>query len=396
MVGRADEPLPDAADAVIVGGGVVGVAAARDLAPDYDVVVVEKGAVAGEASALAAGEVTLATTYIGEREGIAEYGTSFFRDYSGTGDFHYEERNGVELVPQGRGGEAREYAAGLRDTGANVEYIDPPTGRERYPRIDFDRFDGGIEFRDTGFLDPYTFATTLADDAEDRGATICTERAVTGLVVENGTVTGVETEGGRIDADHVVAAAGWRTTSFLAEHLEIPVQPYRTQCIVLEPDDPVGEDFPMGWLPGEHVYFRPELNGDVLVGGFSFAEDDPERASGQADEAFRQHVAELLPRFVEGGDRARFVNGWAGVDGATPDTLPIIDAPDAAPDGLVVAAGFHGRGVMTAPIAAAIVNALVRDTTPPFTRDPFRLDRFEDTSPDFEFTSISAGDDDYD
>lgn len=66
---------------------------------------------------------------------------------------------------------------------------------------------------------------------------------------------------------------------------------------------------------------------------------------------------------------------------------PILDAPE----GLVVAAGFYGRGVMTAPVAATAVESLVREMEAPFPPDPFRLDQFESPSQDFEFVSISAG-----
>ena len=95
----------------------------------------------------------------------------------------------------------------------------------------------------------------------------------------------------------VIAAAGWRTPDLLDGVLEIPVRPYRTQCVVLEPSMPL-DDFPMDWVPGRHVYFRPEHNGDLLVGSWSFAEDDPESASTNEDEAFRDHVADLVRSFL--------------------------------------------------------------------------------------------------
>lgn len=391
MPGRADAPLPETADVAVVGGGVIGIAAAYELATDRDVVVIERGQVASEASALAAGEITVATTFTGDRRPLADHALDFFQSFDGTGGFRYEACRSVELVPAGHGDEAAEYTRALADLGPDVGFLDHDTMRDRYPRLETATFDGGIEYRETGFVDPYSFATTLADEAENRGATICTETPVTGVVVEDDAVAGVETETGTLRADTVVVAAGWRTADFLADLVELPVRPYRTQCIVLEPENPVDGDFPMGWLPGEHVYFRPELNGDVLVGGWSFACDDPEAASSQADEAFHQHVADILPRILRGGDRAGVVNGWAGVDGATPDTLPVIDAPAEAPDGLVVATGFHGRGVMLSPIAGTLVGDVVRGDDPSLPH-PFRLDRFDDTSPDFEFTSISAGD----
>lgn len=376
-------------DAIIVGGGVAGCAIARELAADRDVLVVERGQLAAEATALAAGEVTMSPSYTDVPE-IAEYANDFFRAYDGTGEFSFEERPSLELVPPDREGEARRRVERLSGEGVRASFLDADEVEARHARLDLSGFAGAVRHEDTGFLDPYTFAVTLAEDARNRGATILTDTEVTGLRVEDGDVTGVETDAGEFDAGTVVVAAGWRTERFLRERVQVPVRPYRTQCVVLHPAEELDEEFPMGWVPGEHVYFRPELNGDLLVGGWSFAEDDPEGASDQEDEAFRDHVADLVPDVLRGFDRARFVNGWAGIDGATPDTRPIVDAPEEGPKGLVVATGFNGRGVMTAPVTAAAVRELVGGAEAPFPLDEFALDRFDSRSTDFEFVSVSA------
>jgi len=379
-------------DSVVVGGGVSGVAAARELATDRDVLVCERDQIAGGATALAAGEVTMVPSWP-DYPAIADYATEFFRRYDGTGEFSFTECPSVELVTPEREAVTRRRVDRLSDDGLPIRYVEPDVLGERFPRLDLGEFAGGVEYGDTGYLDPYTLATTLGEDATDRGATVRTGATVTDLLVDGGAVRGVEVDGQRVTADRVVVAAGWQTREFLADHVEVPVRPYRTQCLVLDAPKPLGDDVPMGWIPGEHVYFRPEENGQLLVGGWSFAEDDPAAASEQADEGFREHAAELLPRFLDDADEARIVDGWAGCDAATPDTRPIVDAPTNGPDGLVVATGFHGRGVMTAPVTAAVVAGLVRDAEPPFPADPFALDRFDDRSADFEFFSISAGDD---
>ena len=392
---RSPAPETRSCDVAIIGGGVIGCAVARELAADRDVIVVERGQIAAEATALAAGEITMTPSY-SDFPVVAEHANEFFRAYDGTGEFNYEERPSVELVTPEREGEARRRVERLREEhGLDVAFVDGATVEERYPRIDLSEYAGAIEHHGTGFVDPYTLAVTLRADAEDRGATVLTEAAVTEVRVEEGEVRGIETEAGSIDAEFVVAAAGWRTGNLLSGVLELPLRPYRTQCVVLEPEAELDEAFPMGWIPGEHVYFRPELNGDLLVGGFSFAEDDPEGASGQEDEGFRDHVAALVPRFVRDFDRAKFVNGWAGVDGATPDTRPIIDRPEDAPDGLVIATGFHGRGIMTSPVAATLVRSFITGEGTDLPKSEFALSRFESRSPDFEFTSISSGDDSY-
>lgn len=376
-------------EAVVVGGGVVGCAVARSLAVDYEVTLLEADDIASGASALAAGEVTMSLSYADEPS-IAEHANEFFRTYDGRGAFRFHETESVELVVPSREGAARRRVERLDDSGLDIAFLEPKTIERRYPQVDASAFAGAVRVADTGFLDPYTLTTTMAADARQAGSTIQTDTPVESVAVGDGTVRGVRTPAGTVEADLVVVAAGWRTPELVDEHVALPVRPYRTQCVVIEPPEPLMKDFPMGWYPGNHVYFRPERNGDLLVGGWSFAEDAPEAASREADEAFRDHVAELLPTFLRGFDEARFVDGWAGVDGATPDTRPIIDAPDEGPEGLVIATGFHGRGVMTAPVAASSVRALADDTAAPFPLDGFRLDRFESRSRDFEFQSISA------
>ncbi|WP_227378238.1 NAD(P)/FAD-dependent oxidoreductase [Haladaptatus halobius] len=378
-------------DIIVVGGGVIGCAVARKLATHLNVLIIERKQIAAEATALAAGEITMAPSYT-DSPSISDYANEFFRDYDGTGQFEFTERPSLELVPRDHEQEARRRVERLATDGVTVSFMEPDAVEADFPRFDLEEFVGVVKHQDTGFVDPYTFTMTLKDDAESRGATILTDTTVTGLRITDERVKGVETSSGTFDAPYVVVAAGWRTERFLRDHVQLPIRPYRTQCVVLDPNEDAGNEFPMGWIPGEHVYFRPEHNGDLLVGGWSFAEDDPEGASKSEDKAFRDHVANLIPRFLRGFERARFVNGWAGVDGATPDTHPIIDAPSDVPDGLVIASGFHGRGVMTAPIAATVVQSLIVGERCPFSRAPFVLSRFDSRSPDFEFHSISAGD----
>ena len=361
----------------VVGAGAIGCAVARSLASDRDVVVVEEGEVAGGATGLAAGLVTMVPAY-SDVLSVAEAADGFLRTFDGTGAFRYTERESLEPVPPDREGEARRRVERLRGEGVPVSFLETGVVAHRYPRIEVSNFVGGVVFEGTGWLDPHAFATTLRDDAVDRGAEFRTGVTVDRIEVEDGAVTGLETAAGTVGADAVVVAAGWRTPDLLAGVLELPVRPYRTQCVVVDPGE--GTDasaLPLGWLPDEGVYWRPKHDGRVLLGGWALPEDDPEAASGEADEAFRRHVAELLPRVFRGMDDAAFVDGWAGVDGATPDARPVLDAPADAPDGLVVATGFHGRGVMTAPVAARAVESLLTGEDAGFPLSPFALDRFD-------------------
>jgi len=388
---------------VVIGAGVIGCNIARALAPDHDVIVIDQGQVGSGATGLSAGLITMTPSY-SDVPAIPEFANDFFRDYDGTGKFRYTERASLEVVPPGREGEARRRVDRLQGVGVDVAFIETDTVAQRYPQIATAGFAGGVEFTDTGWVDPYTFAITLQNDAERRGARVRPNTRVDRIVTDAGSVTGVETGDDDLSADVVVAAAGWRTPRLISEFGDIPVRPYRTQCLIVDPGTSFAEA-PIGWHPDEHAYFRPEHNGNLLVGGWSFAEDDPETASESADEEFRTHVAELLPRLFVDLPDPRVTNGWAGIDGATPDTRPIVDAPGGMdengqrastdrhpeiPEGLIVATGFHGRGVMTAPVGAEAVRAMISGGSTQFPLSTFALDRFEEYSRDFEFVSISS------
>lgn len=368
--------------AVIVGAGVVGCAIARELATDHDVLVVDWNGIASGTTGRSAGKVTMTPAY-SDVPAIAAHANAFFEARDG-----FSARESIELVPPDREGEARRRAARLTDEGLDVSFLDAKGVETAYSCLDLGAFCGAVRHERTGFVDATALTESLAAEAKDRGARFRTDTTVTDLRVEDGGVAGVETEATDHAAATVVVAAGWRTPDLLEHHLKIPVRPYRTQCAVYRPGRPLPAAFPMGAVPEERVYFRP-LERDLLVGGWAHAVDSPEAASRESDPAFREHVREVVPSFLA-DDEGKIRDHWAGIDCGTPDTRPIIDAPETGPERLAVATGFHGRGVMTAPVAATAVRALLTDETPPFPLAPFRLDRFEDRSRDFEFFSIGS------
>ncbi|MFC7046033.1 hypothetical protein ACFQH6_11965 [Halobacteriaceae archaeon GCM10025711] len=91
-----------------------------------------------------------------------------------------------------------------------------------------------------------------------------------------------------------------------------------------------------------------------------------------------------MPTFLDGFERAAFVDGWSGVDAATPDTLPLLGSPAELPDEIVVSTGFNGLGMVNSPVAAAVVRAAVTGEDAPFPVEPFAVDRFPDGSTEFE------------
>lgn len=385
-------------DVVIVGAGVAGCISAHELARDHDVLVVDKGQVAGGTTGRSSGLITITTDILvprAERLDVPEMAahvSDYVRELDGTGEFEFVDRPGVELVPSDQEESARAYVADLQADGLAVTYLEPDELEDRFPAtFVMDAFAGAVLYEDVGWVDPYTYTTTLQEEAESRGAEFRTGITVEGVTVDDGVVTGVDTEGGHVEANHVVVAAGWRTRDLLADVIEIPVRPFRIQIVTLDPGRDLGDEYPMAWDARTDLYWRPDGAGDVHVGGGEYTLDEPASASEDVDEWYVDLVAETLPECLHGFETAGIAESWACIDGASPDAVGIVDAPNDAPDGLVVATGFHGLGMMFSPITGTAVRSLVTGEEVPFSLDGIALDRFDSRDVDFEFQPIGGG-----
>ncbi|WP_458188833.1 NAD(P)/FAD-dependent oxidoreductase [Haladaptatus sp. NG-WS-4] len=377
-------------EVAIVGGGVAGVSAAERLAPDHDVILFEAGQIAGGATGHASGLVTVAADWAGQ-PGAAHYSLEFFREYDGTGQFSFYETPFVQLRTDPGIEELGEEAAGFRDRGFDVTAHDADSLDEAYPDVyDLNDHTGAMEIADAGWVDPYTYATTLADEAADAGVDIQKDIKVTDVRTEGGSVTGVDTEEKTVTAETVVVAAGWRTPDIAG--VEMPVRPFRYQTANLETDAAV-TDYPIAWDQHSRLYWRPERNGELHVGGGAYYVTTPGSVRSTTTEGFRRLVAATVPDLLPSLRDARFGTDdtCPTGDSATPDHLPIIDCPADGPKGLVVATGLHGFGIMAGPAIGRAIRAQVTGDEPPFPTDAFRLDRFDpDASWEFPYISASA------
>ncbi|WP_416841385.1 NAD(P)/FAD-dependent oxidoreductase [Haloferax sp. DFSO52] len=375
---QSNASLPqEPVDVVVVGAGVIGCAIADALATDHDVVVLDKSGVAAGATGRAAGVIT-PTLFYGDHPDVARYANEFFRAFDGTNGFEFTERRRYDYVVEEEVDSARARAATLSDHGFPVTYLETDAVESEAPRLRLDDFAGAVRYDDAGWVDPYTLATALKQRASDSGATFLLDNEV--VAVSPNTV---ELSDGEIQADNVVVAAGFSTPDILGRPL--PIRPYRTQCVVLEPAAALDDQFPIGRVGSEHLYFRPEHNGDLLVGGSHDIVSDPAAVSRQADESFVKEVALTIPGLVRGFEDAGLVNGWAGVDSATPDARPILDRVG----DIFVAAGFNGLGILASPIAAETIRSHITGEPAAFDVAPFSFDRFADSGSDFELRTTS-------
>ncbi|QFU84534.1 NAD(P)/FAD-dependent oxidoreductase [Natronorubrum aibiense] len=373
---------------IVIGAGVAGCHTALELATDHDVVILDRSGIAAGATGLSAG-IVAPTLFYGDLPDVAHYTNDFFQKLDGTQEFDFIERDRLDFVAKADEDHERQRAAELAQNGFPVSYLEPHEVTKRYPQFNLESFVGAVHYGDTGWVDPYTYTTVLKALAEEKGAVFETGIEVENIVVEGGKVVGVDTNNGHYESSTVVVAAGWRTRELLPAEVNIPIRPYRTQCAILDPNESLESDFPLGRIRTEHLYFRPEENGDLLIGGSHHTVDDPTQSSSDADESFILEVADYVPELVDGFESAELVNGWAGIDTATPDTRPIIDAPIDAPDNLIIATGFNGMGIMASPIVGPIVRQRLTGENATFSTEAFDADRFGELGTEFEYVSTS-------
>ena len=370
-------------DAVVVGGGIVGLASAHALAErGADVVVCEAGSLGGGSTGRAVGGIRAQfSTPVNVELSLASMAVwDAFEETFGVDIAH--RRNGyLFLAREAETAADLEDAVGMqREHGVPSDLLDPGEARERCPALHADRYVAGSYAATDGFADPHLALQGFAAAAREAGAEIRTGTPVTDVRLEAGAVAGVVADGERLDADHVVNAAGpWAARVAALADLDLPVEPRRRQVLVVEPETPVPEDVPLTIDLDTGAYFRPEREGVALVGGHFGGPDPPADPDAYRESFDLDWAAEALERAaaVAGyfGEESRVRRGWAGLYATTPDHHPVVD--ETRP-GFVNAVGFSGHGFQHAPAVGRLVAEIVLDGAASLVDvDPLRAERFE-------------------
>jgi len=336
----------------VVGGGALGVTAARDLAArGADTVLYERGELGSGASGRAAG---IAYDAFAEDTdaAVAARAVERFRSLAETGAIDFVEHPYVWFARAGdehRAEAVRESAERMRANGRDVVTLSPDALADRVPALAGVDVSVAALARDAGYLDPASYVTAMGRRAESAGATLETGTPV--RLVGDGTA--VETPAGTERFDAVLVAAGAHAKRLLADiGVPIPMKPYRVQALVTGPLDG-SERVPTCYDATESRYARPREGGLLVGDGTQEREFDPDDYDERADPEFERASLAWLDTVCEDSVGADLLGGtvavsrsWAGLCTATPDRDPLLGE---IRDGLSVATGWHGHGFMRAP-----------------------------------------------
>ncbi|HDS1790357.1 glycine oxidase ThiO [Pseudomonas putida] len=179
---------------------------------------------------------------------------------------------------------------------------------------------------------------------------------ITGFVQEKGRVTGVQTADGVLAADEVVLSAGaWSGDLLRTLGLELPVEPVKGQMILFK----CAEYFLPSMVLAKGRYAIPRRDGHILVGSTLEHAGYDKTPTGDALESLKASAVELLPE-LEG---ATVVAHWAGLRPGSPEGIPYI-GPVPGHEGLWLNCGHYRNGLVLAPASCQLFTDLLTGAEP--------------------------------
>ena len=374
--------LPATAEAVVIGGGVMGSSILRSLAEKgmTNTLLLERDVLGSGSTGRSSSAIRMHySTEVHAR--MAWESFKVFRNFGEIvgGECGYTQTGHLIFAGEGDAETFKANVAMQQRVGIDTRLVSREEAQELAPSFHLD--DCGIIAYEPlcGYGDASATCTSFAQRARDLGARTILRCPATDVEVSGGRVTAVVSSEGRIATDRAVIATGpWSRRFLLQQGIDLPLEATRHEVVHLRrgPDGPAHH--PGGGDIINQIYFRPEGSDLVLVGNGNMEDviEDPEIFSQRASPGFIQEIWTRLARRVPSLADAEFSTGYAGLYTSTPDSHPIMDAVDGI-DGLYVCTGFSGHGFKLSPMVGVLMAELMLDgraTSIDIT--PLRMSRF--------------------
>jgi len=228
---------------------------------------------------------------------------------------------------------------------------------------------GGIHYSQDAHLDPAQFVSGLAEKAKELGVEILTKTEVIHFETNASRITGIHTTRGDFDAEQVVLCAGSWSPSIVRElKINLPVQAAKGYSVTLE-RPAIMPRYPLMFGEARVVVTplqdRLRLAGTLELAGMDFSINYRRVLALQRNSA----------KYLQGLDQAKVLEVWRGLRPCTPDGLPVISR--AKPfDNLIVATGHAMLGMSLGPITGRLVSQVALGENVELDLSPLRLDRF--------------------
>ncbi len=381
------EPVPDRAEVVIVGGGVMGASIAFHLAEAgvRDVLLLERDALAAGSTSKAAGGVRAQfsdalNVQLGARslEAFERFATR------PGGEIDLKQVGYLFLLTTPRDVAVYEASVAMQnELGVASRMLTAAEAGALAPIVDLDGVLAAAYHHRDGYCTPESVVQGYARGARELGAVVVTGVEVTGIDVETTAgrreVTAVTTSAGRVVTSCVINCAGpWAGQVGELAGVSLPITALRRQIVVSEPLPPsvravVPETMPMTIDAASTFYLHPE--GPGMLMGMSYAGEQPGFSQSVSQEwlgDFTAAIERRAPAMMEVG----IAYEWAGLYENSPDHNAMIGEAQGV-SRFLYATGFSGHGFLQGPAVGEVVRDLYLGREPFLDVTPFSADRFD-------------------
>ncbi|MDE3089597.1 MAG: FAD-binding oxidoreductase [Chloroflexota bacterium] len=377
-------------DVVVIGGGITGTSAAFQLTQrGLRVALVEKRFIAagstGKSSAI------IRQHYSNETSArMALYSLRVFQNFSEIvgGDAGFVTTGFVILVDSKDRVGLEENVALQKRVGVNTRTISPDELRELDLGIAEASTAAAAFEPESGYADPASTASSYAEGARQRGASVYQDTRVTAIEMTGGRVKAVMTTNGEISTAAIVNCANaWAPEIGKMVDVSLPVEASRHQVATFQRPRAHAKPHLTAGDFINHIYYRPEGVLLTLVGSIDSSEAeqkaDPDHYNESVDYAFIEDASQRIRNRYPYMEQALSKGGWSGIYGVTPDWHPIIDEVPSG-SGFFVATGFSGHGFKLGPAVGVMIADMVTRASVPtagLARSLFRNSRFAENQP---------------
>ncbi len=378
-------------DAIVVGGGIVGLSTAWHLVQDglKKVLLLERRSLASGASGLGAGSVhsqrwnpvdialvarsRQIMNHIGERS---------------CGVFRFHSVGRLTLASHELEGQLRAYGEMVRAAGVDLEYLQDRELTARFPGINTSDVGLGVYTPDDGYIYPPSLVWTLAGIARNDGVTIWEGAPVARILYEGRSLSGVlvgEPAEAIRSRTVIVSCGAWSENLLRASDLSLPLRALRAQAGFALITGPSEAKMPSVLDINQDFYSLPRNPGTLIAGGGVLGEaplSDPQaNLSPEPDPEFLHDLHAKLRYRFDGWNVNSMLGGWVGIVDATPDNNPLLGSLGGV-EGLWIAAGLTGFGVMHGLAVGEAIAALAIGNEPDIDVHSYGIERFPS---DYEF-----------
>ncbi|MDA1227487.1 MAG: FAD-binding oxidoreductase [Chloroflexi bacterium] len=350
------------ADAVIIGGGVMGCSILYNLASlgMTNTLLLEKDVLGSGSTSRS--QAILRMHYSNEVTSLFAWKSlevlKNFEELTGTPSGY--TRTGYFLIVSDEDDKKamRDNVAMHKGLGIATDEVTIEQAREIAPMVSF-RDDEAFAYEpESGYADPYSVTTGYANRARDMGARVKDGTMVTDIEITGGKVTAIVTPDERIETPIAVVATGpWSRPLLRKVGLDLPLGTVRHQVINLRRPNNLPEHPAIGDIANDFST-RPDIGMRTLIGVGEEDSPGPDEYNQGLDmpavESGMVRLAKRIPAMSE----ALFQGGWSGLFTTTPDWHQILDKVEGI-DGLYCAVGFSGHGFKESPMIGLTMAELI-------------------------------------